>query len=374
MAYLTENYMADRLTPLHNLKLPLSKIGMDEMLTVPSIADGRVYFVQPAKHVRCVSEENFVEQNRSSGLNPIKGINYSPFGLMTDLVGGASCLVDSDTLEEKVELASGVEFDKTNAWTPSGLLVNRYESEKLLLSLLNSRNGAVQWDFSPREVMSGYAVISDRVVILDSVGGVYCINLDTGDILWEHDVQSIGVLTDTELKTDYLGMLSVSDNPHVIGNTITFGYLYDYLIGIDLSNGKLKWKHKVDTNTSYTTVTAEGVLYYFSPRTNVDDPVIHVINSESGEYANRMVLSLGLELNEKISKCVYTDVTTTHFWCFCGDGFLAAINLETGTLDWSTDLEKRASHNPILISNNRLYIATADELVVMEGDGGYLPD
>lgn len=374
MAYITENYAPDRLTPLHSLKLPLSKIGMEEMLTVPSIAEGMVYFVQPAKSIRCYSEENFVEVHRSSNLSPIKGINFTSFGLMTDLADGTSCIADAETLNENTKLAAGVEFNKTNVWTHSGLLVNRYEGEELMLSLLDNRTGAVLWDFSPHEFMSGFAVISDRVIITDSIGGIYCIKLETGDVFWKHDVQSIGVLTRTELQSDLLGLLSVRDNPHLFGNTIALAYLYDYLIGIDLLNGKLKWKHKFDTNTSYITVTVDGLLYFFSRRTNIQGPVIHVIDTESGDYVNRTALSLDLEFDEQISKCVYTDVTDTHFWCFSGDGVLLAINLESGALDWSVDLGKRASHNPIFISNNRLYIATADELIVMEGEGGYLPD
>lgn len=374
MEYLTEDYSSNRTTPNHSLTLPLKRVGIEKYYPPPTIGLNRIFYINVNESLLVFSERSFELISTSIDIAPIVGATFTETGVITELDDKSLCVIDNETLAIKTHLAEGSVFTSKMLITDIGFLVFRQEGEgwsaPLSLSLISKSCDKCYWSFFPEHPISGFALENDQVVITDSMGGIYALDLLTGNIRWQQDVYSLKALTELELNFEGLRSLWVRDNPHIYHDTICFGYLFDYLIGVDLHTGTLKWKYKVDTSIRHTSVTANGHQYYVS--SNSRGTKLAILDCRTGTLIREVSLTLPSTIKDKFTSSAYSDVTTTHFWGVSGKGLLFAINLETGNIDWSYDLEGNITENPFFICNNRLYITTFTEQFIFEGAGGYI--
>ena len=152
-----------------------------------------------------------------------------------------------------------------------------------------------------------------------------------------------------------------------------YGYVFEYLVGVEAATGELRWKRRTTAEVSWTACDADGVIYYLAACQG--PATLHGVDSHTGET----VLEIPVDAEsagvvDTLTSSLYCDVTDTHFWGVSHQSLLYAINLESGAVDWAYDLEGNVTHNPMIICNNRLYVSTFGEQCVVEGRGGFEPE
>jgi outer membrane protein assembly factor BamB len=378
MNYLTQNYNPQRITPKHSLRFPLSVSKIDGKFTQPVICDGLIFMSKAKVNVHAKDESLFQLHNENNEYPYVKGIfggNSNSF--LSEVTEGKIIELSCDNLQVLNEFDLGVTHSaKTISIGDFYILMyrkNRSRSFPLQVARKNFKDNSLLWQFQPENVISTFSVTEDNnfVVVADSKGTIYLLDINTGKVVWQQDVQSLGALTLAELNHRELPSLSLHDNLHIYKDTISLGYLFNYMVGIDLHTGELKWKKRIDYGVAYTTVDANGRQYYLASHSQAS--TLYIVNCKTGESIKEFIIDLSdEEIKNKFSSSVYSDVTTTHFFGVSQTGLLYAINLETGVMDWHYDLDSALVHNPFFICNNRLYITTTAGQFIFEGQGGYL--
>lgn len=380
MDYLTQNFTPERILPIRKLAFPLVVHSNNEVLTQPVICGGNIYREKAGVCINVYEERDLTLKDSNDKKSVVKGVfGLNEKSMLSETKEGKVCEFLSSDLSLLGEFDLGViHTARTVSCKQFYILMcreNRSRSFPLKVGRKNVNDDTLLWSFAPNKSLSSFSVAEDKslVIVTDSSGGIYALDIGTGEVQWQKDVQSLGALTLAELNNSSLGNLSVFDNPHIYNDTIAMGYLFEYMVGIDLHSGELKWKRKFETEVSYTTVDIEGRQHYLSSNSRAS--TLFIVDSETGESIREFTLDLKTEeIKRKFTSSVYSDVTTTHFWGVSGKGLLYAINLESGEIDWHYDLEGSLSHNPFFICNNRLYISTLTEQFIFEGQGGYVPD
>jgi len=380
MNYLTQNYNPQRITPKHSLRFPLSVSKINEKLTQPVICEGYVYMSKARFNIHAKDESLFQLHNENNEYSFIKGIfgaNSNSF--LSEATGGKVVELSCDNLQVLNEFDLGVTHTaKTLSIDDFYILMcrkNRSRNFPLQVARKNFKDNFLLWQFKPENVLSTFSVTEDEkfLVVGDTSGCIYLLDIDTGNVLWQQDVQSLGALTLDELNHRELPSLSLHDNLHISKDTISLGYLFHYIVGIDLYTGKLKWKRRFETGVPNTVVSEDGRQYYLSS-TSLQTKLF-VMDCYTGESITEFTIDVSDEvIKNKIATSRYSDVTTTHYWGVSAKGLLYAINLDTGIMDWHYDLDSALVHNPFFICNNRLYITTSAGQFIFEGQGGYIVD
>ena len=378
MNYLTQDYNPQRITPQHGLCFPLTVSSTNEKFTQAIICNANVYKLKPRVNIHSEDESTFFLRNENTDNSYIKGIfGANSYSLLSETTEGKVVELACDDLKMVGEFDLGV-IHTANTISIDGFYIlmcrkERSRSFPLQVARKNFKDDSLLWEFKPENVLSTFSVTEDKkfVVVGDSSGCIYLLDIDTGRVLWKQDVKSLGALTLAELNHRELPSLSLHDNLHIYKDTISLGYLFNYMVGIYLHTGELKWKKKIDYGVAYTTVDSNGRQYYLASHSQAT--TLYVIDCETGESIKEFSIDLSDdEIKSKFSSSVYSDVTTTHFWGVSQAGLLYAINLETGGMDWHYDLDSALVHNPFFICNNRLYITTSTGQFIFEGQGGYI--
>lgn len=367
--YQTEDYDASRLTPDHELNIPLTKLDFGKKIPIPSISSNHLYAIEARKRVNCLDVNSLDYITVNDGLSPIKGITDTEFGLFTMQDDNRAYLLDKATLHVTHELPNFIEYSTKTVSTSKGLLViKRNDDRRYWIALLDANR--VKWEVPIFHVISSFAVSNSKVTVTDTKGGILCVNLVDGEVIWNKTLNSIGVLTESEISS--LGRYSLTDNPHIFRNKIVMRYISDYLIGVCLDSGNVDWKVKINSSMNYTSVSNDGVLYSFKKGRAEEESEIIIIDSSNGEITRKVSIMSDKSTKSKIVGTIYSDVTSTHFWGLTKDGFLYAINLTNATLDWSYDLGSIPGRNPFFICSNRLFVQTVSEFFIFEGVGGHM--
>lgn len=367
MTYTTQDYSATRVTPKHELSLPLSKVGMDAKYPLPAIAEGKVYLVNVGKSISVLDDHDLSIQISNEILEPIKGVTVMSESIFIENDDGKAYLLDSESLEVKRELPNGICFDKSSTCIDGIFYALRKKGDGILaptvLAALSCEDSQVLWEFDSQGNMFGFAVSNNHIICADFEGSLYCLAASTGKVIWDKSVADLGVLTTEELESS--GGLMLSDYPRIHDGTVSIAYIFNYVIGLDVHSGDLKWKHKFEDGVPYTTVTESGLLYVYMPHNRSHGSMIRIICSNSGSVQKEIQVKNNADHTECHHGIMYTDVTDSHFWTQSYQG-LTAINFQTGHIDWEYELKDPATDNPFFVSNGRLYVATRNELSVFQ--------
>ena len=337
---------------------------------LPAVIDDKVYLIAVMEGITALDGKDLSLQLKSEKYKPVKGISVTPEAIFIENEDGKSYLLDKETLEEKKELLDGICFTKSSTCINGVCYTLRKMGEGVIaptvLAALSCDDWQVLWEFKPRKSILGFAVTTDQLVLVDHRGSIYCLDPLSGSVLWDKTVDELGVLSADELE--HAGGLKLSDHPHIHNDTVSIAYLYNYVIGLELRSGDLKWKRKYDDVIPYTTVTDSGLVYVYTPHNQSQCSTISVICSNTGSIKSEIQVKNDANPDERFDGMAFTDVTESHFWTLSYQGTISAINLESGVIDWEYEIKDHVTHNPFFISNNRLYVSTKSELSLFESD------
>jgi len=380
--YVTEQFNARRLVPKRELQLPLSVVQQSkDKHTPPKIKDGVLYKIKPRSSFNAYLEENISLVKTNEAKPFIKGtFGYTESSILAETKEGEIVEIDSTSLEINDKFDLGV-LQSSLTIVCKGFYIVEYRDvrahgEPIKIGRKNIHENQLAWGFEPVNTIKSFSVTEDErtVVVTDHRGGISSLDIETGNVLWQKDVDTSGILTDEEIEMkNQRGTGGIADNPHIYQDVLVMGYLFSYMIGLDMATGAVKWKKKSDgSNVGRLTVDDKGRIYYLGAWVRGNPVTLYTIDCLTGESIKETIVDHNEE--DLFDSAVYSDVTSTHFWGVTGPGFLYAINLKTGTIDWTYNLGNGLPHVPMFICNNRLYVQTLTEQFIFEGQGGYIPD
>lgn len=394
MDYVTEQFNEQRLVPSRALKLPLCVVQQNaDRHTPPELKNGVLYKIKVGDNLKAYREDDFslLGKNASKSFI-IGGFGYTNDTLLIENEAGESniCKIKQNTLEVVEEFDLGIIHSLYTFVGKHFYIVACQEKRSWLgnikLARKNFNENKLAWQFKPADVIKAFSVTEDEdiVIVTDHSGGISALDIETGQVLWQKDVDTIGVLTEEEIEIkNQRGTGKITDNPHIYKDVLVMGYLYNYIIGLDIVTGEVKWKRKFDdSNVGRLTVNDKGVIYFLDAWQKQSPAILYTIDCLTGESIKELTVDReeitlnrgGEDFIDQFDSATYSDVTRAHFWGVTSPGLLYAINLETGQIDWHYDLGNGLPHVPMFICNNRLYVQTLTEQFIFEGQGGYIPD
>lgn len=385
MDYVTEQFNAQRVPPSRKLRLPLNAVQQNtDRLTPPKIKNGIIYKIKPRVSVNAYQEDNLSLTKTNEKKPFIIGVfGFTDNEMLVETKEKAVEKVNLRSLDIVGELDLGI-IQSSQAFFCKNFFIVEYQDERtygepIKLGRKNINENKLAWGFEPVHTIKSFSVTDDerKVIVGDYRGGISTLDIETGKVLWQKDVDTIKVLTEKEIeeKNKY-GAGKISDNLHIYKDIIVMGYLFNYIIGLDVATGSVKWKRKFDdSNVGKLAADDKGRVYFLDAWHKRNPAILYTVDCLTGESIKELMLDHDeVSVNENFSSATYSDVTSTHFWGVTSPGFLYAINLETGKIDWTYNLGNGLPHVPMFICNNRLYVQTLTEQFIFEGQGGYIPD
>jgi len=383
MDYITEEFNGMRIVPERKLELPLNIIYQSkDRYTSFKIYKGVLYRAKSRQSLHAYNERDLslIATNETKPF--IAGLfGFSNNTMLCPTKNGKTCEIDTNNLNVLTELDLGVIFNsQTVVYHDFSLLTYRDDVTTrghIKLGWKNNNENKLDWSFESDRVIKCFAINEDKskVGLIETDGTITVLDALTGNTLWSKDVDNLGVLSTEELEWKTTrGLGAIANSLHIYRDQIICGYPYSYLISIDLLTGKLLWKRKNNTETLRLTVTDKGFVYYVDNYyTKSETPKLLSVDCITGETSKEFELDID-EKTRELFDASYSDVTTTHFWGASSKGFLYAINLKTGEIDWQYHLGFGMPGIPFFICNNRLYIRRVTEDFIFEGQGGYISD
>jgi eukaryotic-like serine/threonine-protein kinase len=242
------------------------------------------------------------------------------------------------------------------------------------LAAIDSSTGNTIWTFKPKPSSPLFSpvAVSEGVVYVAQQKRLHALNAQTGKIMWS-------------FKTKGLGLSS----PLIAGSLIYFGCFDDNFYAVDKNTGKLKWRLKVgDTDTH--AVFDDGTVYFESADFSINRSYLYAVDAETGqekwkmerpvsESWTRPAIANGLLYIGQGNRFFAIDRTGTALWSYEGgnvswsspaiaggivyvgnqDGFVHALNSQTGELVWKFKSEDKVIADPI-VSDGVVYFGVGN--------------
>lgn len=185
----------------------------------------------------------------------------------------------------------------------------------------------------------GFARYENMLVTANTVGKVYALDIDRGEVIWEYATGG-----------------KVYSTPAVWRNTIVVGSSDRYIYGLEAITGKLKWRIKTGKAVLGSPVVENGVAYIGG-----SDGYFRAIDIDRGE----IVWSYdGLKGYVSTRPTIYNDMVIFGDW---GNGFYA-LDKRDGKILWTWDnghknrMLSAAACYPITM-NDRIFIVAPDRFM-----------
>lgn len=227
---------------------------------------------------------------------------------------------------------------------------------------IDQGTGDVLWQNPNIKGMSSPALYDGKVIVGAANGNVYCLDADSGDMLWSKHVQ------ERHFRQ------SITSSPKVWNNMVFIGTFNETgtsagVVALNIENGTMEWRN--DTVSIYASSPAidNGVLY-------VGLAGIAVLNGSTfGPPYGLLALSASngsflwmFEPENRIMSSPLVHADRIYFTCW--DSYLYSID-KNGYLDWK--LEVGESVSSVAVSDDILYVGTgvvgsAGRLLAIETD------
>jgi outer membrane protein assembly factor BamB len=214
-------------------------------------------------------------------------------------------------------------------------------------SALDQANGKLLWSKATIKGMSSPALFDGVVFVGAADGNVYCLDAETGTVLWK-----------TMVQPDPWRQ-SITSSPKVWNHQVFIGTFNEMggnasVVSLDIETGSILWKYETASVYASTPAIVDGVLYIGVAGTAVDygmsfDPPhgLLALSTKNG------TLIWMYETDERVmsSPAAHDDRVFFTSW----DGNLYSVKKD-GTLDWRIQIGESTSSPSI--SNDKLYVGT----------------
>ncbi len=224
------------------------------------------------------------------------------------------------------------------------------------LYALNSKTGELNWKFKTGGPVNSSPAIDDKgnVFFLSADNYLYSVNAVSGILNWKFKTG-----TDLPYKWSFDYLLS---SPAVSDNEIYFGSGDGNLYSIDKNNGSLNWKYFTGSRVrSSPAVYKNSVLFgdvngHFYSLNSENGSLVWEYDTKGGVTQNNM----GEESFDR-SAVISSPAVEDDIVCFGGrDGFLYALNAETGRELWTFDHKVSWVISTPAILNGIVYTGSSD--------------
>jgi outer membrane protein assembly factor BamB len=178
------------------------------------------------------------------------------------------------------------------------------------LVCLNAQTGELMWDFYMNDTaMYSPAYCEGRIFVNDGYKSIYCLDLETGDLIWKTEGESVftsGIALDGEriFVGDQTGIACLaletgdliwhfdcgngtSQTPAIGYGKVFFGTPDKILCCLDAEKGELLWKIEIGE-----AITTEPVIADKKVAFGLVDGTLYIVNVESGEICDTVNLGL----------------------------------------------------------------------------------
>jgi outer membrane protein assembly factor BamB len=222
---------------------------------------------------------------------------------------------------------------------------------------LDKNTGAIKWQYnSGYAIESSAALFNGNVFFSDKKQTLYALNAATGKLVWKFDFGN-------NLNYDW-GFDYYYSSPTIADGKILIGAKDGFVYNINALNGKVIWKFKTDGIVRSTPAVENNEVYFGDV-----DGILYKVDFTNGKETWRFKTTgnglknedFGFDRRAIISSPV---ITQNKILVGCRDGFLYAVNKETGKEDWNMD-----HHVSWVISS----VAVKDSIVVTgTSDGRFI--
>jgi len=201
-----------------------------------------------------------------------------------------------------------------------------------------SLDGSLLWSYfgkSPIRTRS-CSIDENRLVFGDMDGILHCLDSRSGELIWKKDIVEFVQPVDIPKKflnqeISFVGFPLISRSVVVVSSNDRRN-----ILGLDLQTGELKWHHLVDQDlegvSSAFHMTSDGEEFWYLVKDN-----LRSVDMASGHVQTKFIIAdnyLGR------SRSIESVIVGVHlFAAFDESRCIAALNLQTGSLDWIEQCE-----------------------------------
>jgi len=191
-------------------------------------------------------------------------------------------------------------------------------------------SGKKNWRFKiPKGIYSSPALYEGKVIFSSLSGEIYCLNAQTGELIWEKKINS-----------------SIFSTPMVINNRVFIGSLNGDVLSLSLDNGEIFWMNNIDGEITGIPVSNGNIVAFCTDKGEVN------VFSWDGNLMWKC----------KVQSVIKIPPVITKNYLYTADlyGFLYAVNLKKGTIEWQYNLKGRVKTS-LVIDKKNLYVAAEDK-------------
>lgn len=213
-----------------------------------------------------------------------------------------------------------------------------YDSDLNTLYALRVSDGSVVWHiaFGDHLAISSPSLADGIVYITTSAVDhqIYALRASNGAVLWHY--QTPGVIED-------VGVLAVANGIAYIGSS---DGNVQHLYALNAKNGVLLWSRQFSERNGPGLLVNDGVIFAFAGN------AIFALQADSGTllWTHRVENTISLEASSIAGSFLYT----------LGDnGYVYALRIGDGRLQWSSKIAKHASSaSPLILMNGMIFVAS----------------
>jgi len=181
-------------------------------------------------------------------------------------------------------------------------------------------------------VNSSPFIFNNCIYFGTSEGILYCINMNTLDIVWEFDADK-----------------KIYSSPIVYNGKVFFGSADNYIYSLNANTGELLWKYKTGKSIYSTPYIKDNKIYIGS-----NDMYLYCLNADTGKLIWRF------KTDSWVTGTAVVDGRYVYFGST--DKRLYSINKETGKLKWKYISGAGISGKPFIF-DNKIYFGSKDGFI-----------
>jgi outer membrane protein assembly factor BamB len=225
-----------------------------------------------------------------------------------------------------------------------------------ILRAYSLRNGEEIWtvktenSFIRSQKKLSIVIVDKKIYFNNSVGDINCIDIETGELIWQKPTQNNLIYEEQfSLKTSDI----IADN-----NSLYFSNNRNQFFSINLKNGIINWKQKINSSLRPTlidnyivTVTKEGYLI--------------IIEKKSGNIIR--ITDIFKNIKPKIRSKIHPTgfiVGKNSIYLTTSHGRLLIIDLAKGKLKNIIKIDNKNIYRPSFL-NQRLYVLTDNSIIIL---------
>ena len=304
----------------------------------PSIYSNNVYIgVQNSKKI--ISLNKYGKKNWEFGATgEIRSTPTIDNGkLVSTCRDGKIYCLDTQSGEKIWSYTSGGWSDTSPLISNNIVYVVSYDSSYTgILYSLYLQNGTKKWTYPGISIISSPALSNNNIYVSSDDGKLLCINSDDGVLIWEKEIDPLGIGGTAAIKENLLYVMfsGFMEQPQ--------------LFCLDINNnGEIKWSYDVSIDTATSPSVDNNYVYFV----DYADPYGKII------CLDRINKNFIWEFETDDIILSTPAITNNYIYFGSNDNYVYCLSKTDGSIIWKYDTGYDVVSSPV-ISNNKLYIAS----------------